>query len=112
MEDLEKYRAECDQHYNDLRVSVEKLSTQMDNLVQRVDTLDLLTKDIQELTTSTALLANNMDGMLKEQQRQNARLELLESKPGKRWDAVVDKILMILIGAAVGAILIKLGFQP
>ena len=111
MEDLMKFRAECESHYNELRLSIQEVQITTENLTKRVETLGELTKDIKQLTTSTAVLATNMDAMLKEQQRQNARLETLESKPGKRWDSVVDKIIMLVIAALVGAVLVKLGLQ-
>ena len=30
-------------------------------------------------------------------------------KPAKRWDSIVDKALMVIVAALVGALLIKLG---
>lgn len=35
----------------------------------------------------------------------------LEVKPAKRWDAVVDKVLLVVIGAVVAFMLAKLGIQ-
>lgn len=34
----------------------------------------------------------------------------LKGKPGKRWDAIVDKVLLTAIGAILLGILAKLGF--
>ena len=46
-------------------------------------------------------LATNMEGMLKEQERQGERLDKLESKPGENWNGMVKSILAA-IGSAIG----------
>ena len=38
-----------------------------------------------------------------------ARLSDIERKPAKRWESIVDKVLMVIVGAIVGAILVKMG---
>ena len=47
-----------------------------------------------------------------EQQRQNKRLEELEKKPVKRWDAVIDKIVMTVLGALIAYVLLQAGLTP
>lgn len=39
------------------------------------------------------------------------KVEALESKPGKRWDSVVDKVLLVLVGTVAGYILFLLGLS-
>ena len=46
-------------------------------------------------------LATNMEGMLKEQERQGERLDKLEGKPGENWNGMVKSILAA-IGSAIG----------
>lgn len=53
-----------------------------------------------------------MKSMLDEQQRQNKRLEELEKKPVKRWDAVIDKIVMTVLGALITFVLLQAGLTP
>ena len=53
-----------------------------------------------------------MKSLLDEQQRQNKRLEELEKKPVKRWDAVVDKIVMTVLGALIAYVLLQAGLTP
>lgn len=35
----------------------------------------------------------------------------LESKPAKRWDSVVDKIIMLVVAGVIGFILMRLGLN-
>ena len=46
-------------------------------------------------------LATNMEGMLKEQERQGERLDKPEGKPGENWNVTVKSILAA-IGSAIG----------
>lgn len=110
--DLQTCRLESEKRWSDLAVRMKALEDTNDIMFQRLNKQAGLLEDIQELSTSVSILANNMKSMLEEQQRQNKRLEELEKKPAKRWDAIVDKILMLVIGALLGYILIKLGLQP
>ena len=37
-------------------------------------------------------------------------VKFLTSKPAKRWDSIVDKIIITIVAAIVGFILAKIGF--
>lgn len=39
----------------------------------------------------------------------NSSLNDLKSKPGKRWDTIVEKVILLVVTALVGFLLIKLG---
>ncbi len=41
-----------------------------------------------------------------------ARVEELEKKPVKRWDAVIDKIVMTVLGALIAFVLLQVGLTP
>lgn len=110
--DIQQCRLESEKRWSDIALRMKALEDTNDVMFQRLNKQANLLEDIQELSTSVSILANNMKSMLEEQQRQNKRLEELEKKPGKRWDAIVDKILMILTGALLGYILIRLGLPP
>ena len=53
-----------------------------------------------------------MKSLIEEQQRTNKRFDTLEAKPAKRWDSIVDKIIMLVIAALVSAALTKLRLPP
>ena len=66
--------------------------------------IELLEDDVERLgriTSSVERLATNMEGMLKEQERQGERLDKLEGKPGENWNGMVKSILAA-IGSAIG----------
>lgn len=107
--DLQEYRLENEKRWADFSVRMKAIEDDNDVIYQRLNKQAALVEDIQQLSSSVAILANNMKSMLEEQQRQNQRLEDLEKKPAKKWDAVVDKVLMTVLGALIAYILLQAG---
>lgn len=110
--DLQEYRLENEKRWADFSVRMKAIEDDNDVIYQRLNKQAALVEDIQQLSSSVAILANNMKSMLEEQQRQNQRLEDLEKKPVKRWDAVIDKIVMTVLGALIAFVLLQVGLTP
>lgn len=110
--DLQEYRLENEKRWADFSVRMKAIEDDNDVIYQRLNKQAALVEDIQQLSSSVAILANNMKSMLEEQQRQNQRLEDLEKKPVKRWDAVIDKIVMTVLGALITFVLLQAGLTP
>ena len=109
---VQECRLENEKRWSDINLKVKEVVDANEVMLQRLNKQEKLIDDIQQLSTSVAILANNMKSLLEEQQRQNIRLEELERRPARRWDSIVDKILMVIVGALLGFILIKLGLPP
>ena len=110
--DLQEYRLENEKRWADFSVRMKAIEDDNEVIYQRLNKQSALVQDIQQLSSSVAVLANNMKSMLDEQQRQNKRLEELEKKPVKRWDAVIDKIVMTVLGALIAFVLLQVGLTP
>ena len=110
--ELQEYRLENEKRWADFSVRMKAIEDDNEVIYQRLNKQAALVEDIQQLSSSVAILANNMKSMLEEQQRQNKRLEELEKKPAKRWDAVVDKIVMTVLGALIAYVLLQAGLTP
>lgn len=110
--DLQEYRLENEKRWADFSVRMKAIEDDNEVIYQRLNKQAALVEDIQQLSSSVAILANNMKSMLEEQQRQNQRLEDLEKKPVKRWDAVIDKIVMTVLGALIAFVLLQVGLTP
>ena len=48
-------------------------------------------------------------GSGKNVEKLDEKVEVLEHKPAKRWDSIVDKIIMTIVGGIVGYALVKIG---
>ena len=78
---------------------------------KRITSLEEKVADIGELTTSVASLAKSVEQMAKSQEKQGQRLEALEQKPAKRWDAIVEKVILVVVTALVTYALSQLGLK-
>lgn len=110
--ELQEYRLENEKRWADFSVRMKAIEDDNEVIYQRLNKQSALVQDIQQLSSSVAVLANNMKSLLDEQQRQNKRLEELEKKPVKRWDAVIDKIVMTVLGALIAFVLLQVGLTP
>lgn len=76
---------------------------------QDISYLKTQTENINKLVTSVEILANNMERMAKEQEKQGSRLEKLEQKPTKDYEqlkrTIITSICTAIVGAIIGAIL-------
>lgn len=110
--ELQEYRLENEKRWADFSVRMKSIEDNNEVIYQRLNKQAALVEDIQQLSSSVAVLANNMKSLLEEQQLQNKRLEELEKKPAKRWDAVIDKIIMTVLGALIAFVLLQAGLTP
>lgn len=64
---------------------------------------------LQQLATSVAVMAEQIKNMNTNVSTLTDKVDKLEEKPGKRWDGLIDKILLTIAAAVVGFILAQLG---
>ena len=75
---------------------------------KRTSDLETKVKDIGELTASVASLAKSVEQMANAQEKQNERLEVLESHDGEMWRKVVGYAVTFIIGAVLAFIFSKI----
>lgn len=76
---------------------------------KRIELLENNVEKMGALTASVEKLAQSMEGMLKEQEKQGKRLETLEGRDGEMWRKVTGYIVTAIIGIVVGYIFTQLG---
>ena len=83
---------------------------------RRIEKLELQTEATQKIAMSVEVMVKEQSHQTeaigrieKNVEKLDNKVEILEHKPAKRWDGVVDKIIMTLIGSVIGFILVKLG---
>lgn len=64
---------------------------------------------LQQLATSVAVMAEQIKTMTASVNTLNGKVDKLEEKPAKRWDAIVEKIILVVVAALVGAALAHFG---
>ena len=88
--------------YAALHQQVNDLSDRLDRAVERQDALE-------KLATSVEVLASKQEKTEDDISEMKTDIKAILNKSGKRWDSVVDKIILAVVGALVAALLLKLG---
>lgn len=76
---------------------------------RRIELLEANTTQISALANSVEKLALSLQSMVKEQEQQGKRLEVLESRDGEMWRKVTGYIITAVIGIVVGYIFKQIG---
>lgn len=83
---------------------------------RRVEKMELQTDAIQRLATSVEVMVQKqkdqteaIERVEKNVEKLDNKVDVLEHKPAKRWEGVVDKIITTLVGAIIGYLAVKLG---
>ena len=75
----------------------------------RLDKLEESTEAINRLATSMEVMAERQEQVVETVGKLDTKVTLLEEKPAKRWDALVDKIVWAVAAALIGFVLAQLG---
>lgn len=75
----------------------------------RIGILEDSVQQIGALATSVEKLALSMQSMLKEQEKQGKRLEVLEGRDGEKWRKVMSYIATAIVGVVLGYLFKRIG---
>ena len=64
---------------------------------------------LHQLATSVAVMAQQMENMNGSVEALSGKVDTLDSKPGKRWDAIVDKAVWAVLAAVIAFLLGRIG---
>ena len=78
-------------------------------LSQRIEAIEQRQKDMEQLISSVAVLAQRMGTVEGTVSEIRGNVRTLMEKPGKRWDSVVEKTLLVVVGAVAAWILGQIG---
>ena len=76
----------------------------------RIEKLEAENAALHQLATSVAVMAEQLKTMNTSVSTLTEEVEELKEKPGKRWESVVNTIILALATTLLGFILAKLGF--
>ena len=95
------------------RAEHEEFSRRIEDWERRQDKrLELLEENVREigaLTTSVEKLAQSVESMVKEQEKQGRRLDEMEGRDGEMWRKVVGYIITAAVGILVGFLFRQIG---
>lgn len=76
---------------------------------KRLNKLEESTEAINRLATSMEVMAEKQDRVADTVEKLDGKVTTLESKPGKRWESMVDKIVWAVLAALIAFALGRLG---
>ena len=76
----------------------------------RLDEVEKAQKDYSELISTVKVLAIKEQNVENDVKEIKCDVKSLTNKSGKRWDGLVDKIILTVAAAIVGFILSRIGF--
>lgn len=88
---------------------VRRMEDEHKRVNHRLGDLEDTIRQIGELTASVEKLAISVESMAKSQNRQETRLEELESRDGEMWRKVTGYVITAVIGIVVGCIFTQFG---
>lgn len=83
----------------DVAVRLEAIDQRGKSNTHRLDILEGNMTALNKLATAVEVMATKQDAMADTLNRLDGKVETLEGKPGKRWDSLVEKVLLVLAGA-------------
>ena len=90
-------------HYSDADIAL--IDARCKSNTHRIDELQEHQTALDRLATSVEVLATKQETVEGDVKEIKEDVKAITSKPGKRWDSVVDKLLAALVGAFVAWII-------
>ena len=72
---------------------------------EAIEKLEQQQKDLNKLVTAVEVLASREKGVETDVKEIKADVKTITQKGGKRWDAMIDRVLYVLIGAAISLLM-------
>lgn len=72
---------------------------------ERLDNLEANTKVLTDMATSLAVMARDQKTLTNKVDSVIAKVDVLEQRPAKRWDAVVGAVISAIVGVVIGLML-------
>lgn len=93
----------------DLAVKIQEAADRSIRNEGRIKKLETEQQVLHKLATSVAVMAEQLKTINANVGTLTDKVADIESKPGKRWDAVIASCISVLVGALLGFILSGLG---
>jgi hypothetical protein len=87
------------------------IEDKIESNTNRINELEKRQDDLDELVSTVKVLAVREENVENNVKEIKSDVKSLTSKSGKRWDSLVDKIIITIAAAILGFILARLGFQ-
>lgn len=89
----------------DVTVKLTELDQRVGANTRRIEGLERGQEALNRLITAVEVLAAKQKSTCESVEKINDKLDVLEQKPARRWENLIDKILLVMAGAFVSFLL-------
>ena len=93
----------------EIAVKLENHTHEIGSLKHRMNAAEEASRALNRLATAMEVMVTRQEAMGESVDRLTGKVDALESKPGKRWDGIVDKLIWAALAAGLGFLLAQLG---
>ena len=104
--------------HEETAVKISEIDHRAHSNTRRIEKLELQTEAIQSLATSVEIMVKEqghqteaIERIEKNVEKLDNKVEVLERKPAKRWEGVVEKIIQAIVSGIIAYILVRIGFK-
>lgn len=90
---------------DELNAKVIKHDIEIQHHADQIASLQDNQKTLQEMATSLAVMAKDQKTLTNKVDAVIAKVDVLEGRPGKRWDALITALIGAVVGLVVGMML-------
>lgn len=76
---------------------------------KRLDEVEAEQKEMKSLVSAVEVIATKQETMNENLSEMKSDIKEMKDKPAKKWDSVVDKVIMTILGAVILYIMAKIG---
>lgn len=91
-------------------VTLPAYKERMKALDDRINKVEAITEEIHNLTLSVERLTITLSNVVKKQESQENRIDLIEAKDGEMWRTFVKYVITAVVGVVVGFVMRNVGF--
>ncbi len=89
--------------------NMKRLAEMDERYTKKVDEMRKRQDNLEDLVTTVRVLADREERVEADVSEIKNDVKEMKAKPGKRWDGLVDKVILTIAAAVVGFVLAKLG---
>ena len=93
----------------DVEVKLQEVDDRSKSNQRRIEKLEADMKDYQQLVTTMATFSQKQESIESDVKEIKGDIKAIRDKPAKRWESIVDKVIMVILGALVTFLLAKAG---
>lgn len=95
----------------DIAVKLAEVDQRSRSNTHRLEQVEKKLEDNEQLLTNVALIAQKQNALESDVQEIKSDVKTLTAKPGKRWESVVEKIILAVVAAGVTYLLAYVGLS-